>query len=296
MTVDRDESSTEMIKKPSPLPWVLLGLAVVAAVVLAITGYQTLEEEKGRSAAALKASDDALHKLRQAEATAKALADRVAVLEDEKKSLAAHANALADEVADKDTEADQAKAAHDALEEKLSAELRKGEVRLTLLDGRLRVDLLDKVLFDPGGEGLSPRGAEVLLRLAAVLATVQGRTIQVAGHTDDGPVPEKLAERYPSNWELSSSRAVSVVRFLAEKGGIPPARLLAAGHGEFQPVATNGNPAGRARNRRIEVSLLPLPGQAPKPAPEEEKREKPTAKASRPAAAAAKGKKPSARK
>jgi hypothetical protein len=83
------------------------------------------------------------------------------------------------------------------------------------------------------------------------------KLIQVTGHTDDSPPTAKIRERFPTNWELSVARASNVVRFLQESAGIPGKRLIAAGFGQYRPVATNANHAGRARNRRIEIVLMP---------------------------------------
>jgi chemotaxis protein MotB len=90
-----------------------------------------------------------------------------------------------------------------------------------------------------------------------VLAKVEDKAIQVSGHTDDSPPSDRLTGTFPTNWELSTARAVNVVRFLAEKASVPSKRLVAAGYGQFHPLATNANPAGRARNRRIEILLTP---------------------------------------
>jgi chemotaxis protein MotB len=117
---------------------------------------------------------------------------------------------------------------------------------------------VDKILFDSGQADLSTRGQEVLGRLGTVLSKIDDKQIQVSGHTDDSPIADpKLAEKFPSNWELSVARAVNVVRFLTDKGQVPSGRLVAAGYGQFHPIATNANPSGRARNRRIEILLTP---------------------------------------
>jgi chemotaxis protein MotB len=86
-----------------------------------------------------------------------------------------------------------------------------------------------------------------------VFKTLKGRTFQVAGDTDDVPIK---TQRFPSNWELSTARAVEVVRFLIAQG-VDPHALSAAGYGEFDPVASNDKADGRAKNRRIEIALQP---------------------------------------
>lgn len=97
-------------------------------------------------------------------------------------------------------------------------------------------------------------GAELLDRVATVLGRAPGTLIQVQGHSDSTAPPRRW--RFKSNWELSFARALAVVRAL-EAGGIEPARLSAAAFGEHRPIASNDARAGRARNRRVEIILLP---------------------------------------
>jgi chemotaxis protein MotB len=82
------------------------------------------------------------------------------------------------------------------------------------------------------------------------------RPVQVQGHTDDVPISGRLAERFPSNWELSAARAVNVARFLQERG-VDPTLLSATGYSEYRPRAGNDTPEGRQQNRRIEILLGP---------------------------------------
>jgi chemotaxis protein MotB len=151
----------------------------------------------------------------------------------------------------------QLKGTYDKLEDKMKDEIAKGDIRLSQSGGRLRVDLVDKILFDSGEAVISKRGEGVLGRVGAVLATVDDKQIQVSGHTDSNPISDKLASQFPTNWELSVSRAVNVVRFLQEKAEVPAKNLIATGYGQFHPIASNKTPAGRARNRRIEILLTP---------------------------------------
>jgi chemotaxis protein MotB len=160
-------------------------------------------------------------------------------------------------VAEKEAELARLKATYEDIEQKLKSEIADGEIRLSQAAGRIQVDLVDKILFDSGEASLSERGAEVLARLGTVLAKVEGRSIFVSGHTDDAPPSQRLAATFPTNWELSVARAVNVVRFLGEKASVPASRLVAAGHSDTRPVASNATPKGRARNRRIEILLIP---------------------------------------
>jgi chemotaxis protein MotB len=149
-------------------------------------------------------------------------------------------------------------ATYNSLEEKMAAEIKRGDVRLSQSEGRIQVDLVDKVLFDSAQAEVSPRGEEVLTRLGAILKGVEDRQIQISGHTDDAPITlPDLKAKFATNWELSTARAVNVVRFLSEKASVKPGRLLAAGYGQYRPIGTNATPKGRAANRRIEILLLP---------------------------------------
>jgi len=120
-------------------------------------------------------------------------------------------------------------------------------------NGRMVLELPNDVLFDSGQTAIKKDGQAALARVATVLKTIPGRRFQVAGNTDDVPIEKS---RFASNWELSASRAVEVVRLLV-KQGVAPGALSAAGYGEFDPVASNATPEGKARNRRIEITLQP---------------------------------------
>jgi chemotaxis protein MotB len=106
-----------------------------------------------------------------------------------------------------------------------------------------------EILFATGQTDLSPEGLAVLKRMARVLISA-GYDITVEGHTDS--VRVRSSSPYPSNWELSSARAGSVVRYL-QANGIPKSRLKAVGFADSRPIADNGTPQGRARNRRVEL-------------------------------------------
>lgn len=123
------------------------------------------------------------------------------------------------------------------------------------VNDRLVLELSDKILFDSGSDQLKGEGFSVLGNVARVLADrVRTLQVQVGGHTDN--VPLGPSGHFGSNWALSAARAVNVVRFFQGDGGIDPSRLAAVGYGEYQPVAPNSTPEGRARNRRIEIVLV----------------------------------------
>ena len=126
-----------------------------------------------------------------------------------------------------------------------------GELKIVMRDGRMVLQLPTDVLFDSGRVDVKPAGQQALVQVAGVLKTLGGRKLQVAGHTDNVPIQ---TARFPSNWELSTQRAIEVARVLIAQG-VRPEVVSAAGYGEFEPVAPNDAPDARARNRRIEITL-----------------------------------------
>jgi chemotaxis protein MotB len=128
-----------------------------------------------------------------------------------------------------------------------------GKVSIKLRHGRIVLTLKNDVLFDEGKVDLKPEGKTALTEIGQTLKTVSARSFQVSGHTDNFPIKNK---NFASNWELSTQRAVVVVKFLAQQG-VSPGVLSAAGYGEFDPVSQNVDAAGRAKNRRIEIALVP---------------------------------------
>jgi chemotaxis protein MotB len=123
-------------------------------------------------------------------------------------------------------------------------------------DGNLlRITFADRVLFDAAQAELKPAGIEVLGAIGGVLQPRLStfRQIQIEGHTDNIPIK---TSRFASNWELSSARATSVVRFLQDQSGIDPSRLSATGHAEYHPVDAGTTDDARAHNRRIEMLVV----------------------------------------
>jgi len=132
---------------------------------------------------------------------------------------------------------------------------KRGLSELVEIKGR-GVDLIvrfqEEALFEPGSAKLNPDASELLLFIGE-WAKVRSLDVSIEGHTDDVPI---CTDAFPSNWELSARRAVSVLRFLAGEAGVPEALLSARGYGSGRPLADNSTPEGRAKNRRVEVVLL----------------------------------------
>jgi chemotaxis protein MotB len=128
-----------------------------------------------------------------------------------------------------------------------------GKLKVGIRRGRMVLELPNDILFDSGKTELKAAGKSALADVAKVLRGLPGRTFQVAGHTDNVKIQ---SARYPSNWELSTARAVEVTKLLVDNG-MDPKMLSAAGYGEWDPAADNATPDGRAKNRRIEITLVP---------------------------------------
>jgi len=137
----------------------------------------------------------------------------------------------------------------------LSQEVEKGQLQVRQYKNMLAVDLAEQIFFDSGRAALKKEGKGVLKKVAGALKGYENKIIRVVGHTDNVPLAKSLQATFPSNWELSSARATTVVRFLQENG-IPPERMIPAGRGEYDPVAPNDTPEGRKKNRRIEIMLI----------------------------------------
>jgi chemotaxis protein MotB len=145
---------------------------------------------------------------------------------------------------------------YEQLLKKMKSEIAQGQVTISELKGKLTVNLMEAILFDSGKAEVKPSGLVVLGKVIEILKTVNDKAVRIEGHTDDIPIKPPLTQRYPTNWELSAARAINVARYL-QKQAINPANLSAAGFGEFKPVADNASVEGRAKNRRIEIVLVP---------------------------------------
>ena len=152
---------------------------------------------------------------------------------------------------------------YEQLASSLRGEIEAGRIELMELRGRTTVKMKDKILFASGSATIGPDGKGALRKVADALRGMQGKVIRVEGHTDN--VPTGTTGPFPSNWELSTARALAVVHFFQDVG-VDPTRISGAGFAEFQPIAPNDTPEGRSLNRRIEIVLVPIEGAVPTPA------------------------------
>lgn len=144
------------------------------------------------------------------------------------------------------------------IERDLKEQIANQEVKIEEIEGKLKVTFVDKILFSTGSASINEKGQDTLLRVTESLREQKERSILVEGHTDNVPIGIGLQNRFPSNWELSTARATSVVRFLQDAGNIEPERLSACGYSYYRPVASNDSEEERSQNRRIEIILAPI--------------------------------------
>jgi len=181
------------------------------------------------------------------------LRQRVSALEGDKTRLTQE---LTDANKAREEKVREVSSTYDQLVAKMKGEIDKGQVTISELKGKLTVNMVEAILFDSGKAEVKQEGLVVLGKVIEILRTVNDKSIRIEGHTDNKPIVGPLMQRYPTNWELSAARAINVARYL-QKQGIEPATLSAAAFSEFKSVADNATTEGRAKNRRIEIVLVP---------------------------------------
>jgi chemotaxis protein MotB len=231
-------------------PAALLVAALALAGCVSADTYRTKEREAARYKADWEAEQARAAEIR---AQFEALRAEVDAMQAEANALQQKARADQALLASRQAELEKKSAEYQQLALSLQTEIESDRVELTELKGRLTVKMKDRILFSPGSATVGRDGRAALAKVADALRGVTGKVIRVDGHTDNVPVG---SGPWRSNWELSTARAVAVVRVLQEQG-VPPERLGAAGYGEYQPIAGNATPEGRSLNRRIEIVLVP---------------------------------------
>jgi len=212
--------------------FLLVSAAVAASAAMGgcvSTGkYEKLETEKNQEITSLRSEKNSLQ-------------EQIAALEKQKTEL--------------QSSSQQSQTQYDALVKKLSAEVEKGQLQVRQYQNMLTVDVAEKIFFDSGRAALKDSGKEVLAKVGEALKSYDDKIIRVVGYTDNVPISRASQSIYASNWELSVARATNVVRYLQDVG-VPPERMVAAGRGEYAPIASNDTSEGRQKNRRIEIMLI----------------------------------------
>ena len=124
------------------------------------------------------------------------------------------------------------------------------DIKASVSDKGVSLQLSDSILFAPGQADLLPEAKNLIEHVGSILAGHPSYSLRVEGHTDNATIH---TDRYPSNWELSTSRAVNVVRYFLEHHIIDADRLYAVGFGEYRPIVPNDSPENRLKNRRVEI-------------------------------------------
>lgn len=133
----------------------------------------------------------------------------------------------------------------------------KSQIEIREAQKGLVISFIDKVLFDSGRAVIKPQAHPALEKVAQIIKDYPNRPVLIEGHTDNVPIGPRLKSRYQTNWELSTARAVAILRYLIEKHSLPPKQLAAAGYSKYHPVASNKTEEGRQKNRRVEVVIMP---------------------------------------
>ncbi|KAA1267167.1 OmpA family protein [Leptospira interrogans] len=140
------------------------------------------------------------------------------------------------------------------LENKLTDEIKKGQIRLKRFHNRLVINIDDKISFDSGSADLKKQILPALDKIKEILGNYPGNLIIIEGHTDNVPIRTK---KFSDNWQLSGERALSVLHYFLESKILDPRNFSLAGYGEFQPIVSNDTPENRALNRRVDIVVVP---------------------------------------
>ncbi len=249
--------------------WLAMGCVSRGTYREAVTERDTLRaraEAQGRRIELLEASNESLENERVELAGSvedlreeqQQLSEKLAQLKRRREELEADLERREAQLSATNQEIEKLSKTYGTLVADLEQEVAAGRIEIQQLREGLLFALPGEVLFAPGSVRLSAEGQRILGEVATQLRRSPHR-VEVHGHTDNLPVGAQ--SRYANNWLLAAARAVAVVEALVSLG-IEPQRLAAVSFGEQQAIADNSTPEGRARNRRIEIRLLPEPGTA----------------------------------
>ena len=225
------------------VPWVL---TLTFAAVAGFGGYYLLQKyEMAKESLAVAEVDAVSANQRAAEAD-----DRTMTVQAELSKARGEFMQASKQVEVVKTEVEQKAAEVDELAAKLEALVSKSDGQVTTdADGQIKIQLLDKILFQSASAELTAKGMQVIRRVGEALADRPDKQIWIQGHTDNVPIAN---QEFGSNWELSSMRAVNVVHFLQDDVGLDPTRLAAVAFSQYRPASKR-----KWRNRRIEIVLYP---------------------------------------
>jgi chemotaxis protein MotB len=248
-------SKTEQSKNFPVVSFLVMLIAIYALVMGALYYFVYLPQSNELNEARQAASQ-----FDQREST---LRTQIAGLESEVASLRRTIAALEAQLQQRDIELTTFRSTQQELVAIFQQEIADGQIQVEQIRDRLRVDLVNEILFNSGEVALNTEGMDVLRRVGEILNRTADKQIIVQGHTDNVAIGGRLAERFATNWELSAARAVNVVRFLQNEASVDPALLSAAAFSEYRPRSDNDSTESRQLNRRIEIVLAPIPEPLP---------------------------------
>ena len=139
-----------------------------------------------------------------------------------------------------------------SIEEEIEKDGYSDKVKVVLSNEGLEISIQDVVLFNSGDAEVLNSVSPLLVQISGVLNGLDN-SIRIAGHTDNVPI---YNAKYRSNWDLSAMRAINIMNFMVEKGGLQPQRFSIEGYGQYSPKYDNATEEGRAKNRRVEIFLI----------------------------------------
>lgn len=220
------------------------------------------QEEAGRLQSASRSLEREMSALRKrnedTEKENRSLLEDLAVLGAEQEELTRKIAMYKKQMEEREKEDERVQDTFSSLIDRLSTEINEGNIRIDQSDTRLKLNLVDKILFPSGSATLTRKGKQVLEKVGYALKETKDRRIIIEGHTDDLPVNAGGQSRFQSNWDLSALRATAVVQYLQDKMGIDPRLLSATGYSMYSPIEPNDSAEHRGMNRRIEIVLVPL--------------------------------------
>jgi chemotaxis protein MotB len=222
----------------------IIAVALVAGGCVSKGEYEKLQADR----------DGLEQKLRELESQRSGLEQEKAAAERQRNDLRSEL-VTAEKRAQLEMTSRQDKSRYDGLVRNLNQEVQKGELQIRQYKDMLTVEVAEQLFFDSGRATLKESGKALLKKVGEALKGYDDKIVRVVGHTDNVPIGKSMLGQYPSNWDLSAARATAVVRFL-ESAGVPPERMVSSGRSEYSPVASNDDPDGRRKNRRIEITLI----------------------------------------
>lgn len=240
------------------VPAILILVAAATTMGCGVSKSKYMDVTKSRDELAaqnqqLQGSLDAANKEKE-----QLTADKAA-LQGQVDQVSAQTKELNDKLVAEQAAKDELKKTYDDMVGHLQGELNSGKLEIERVRDGIRVNLAQDILFRSGSADLDKTGRELLLKVAEDLKT-QSFQVAVAGHTDNQKIGASLASKYPTNWELGGARAARIVR-LFDEAGVPKERLSAVSFADSRPREPNDTPEGRAKNRHIEIRLIPTPSE-----------------------------------